>query len=241
MCMERLRSSIYYLQELNYRLAYTLFGTALFFFLTYTYKQTLIYILLPKGISHFISTELTEIFITYLHLCSIFSLLLGFCIGLIQFYLFLRPGLYEYEAKKNLKLLYLTTCFYLCLYVLAFPSIIQFSWEFFSSYTENFTSIQLIFEPQLKNYLSHVRRLGLSLGLSYPFILILGVVLAYVKTITLAKYRGLVYIVTFSVAALLTPPDPISQILVGLPLILLYETQIACWLVYRKYQHRLIP
>ena len=72
--MKRLQLSIYYLQELNYRLVYTAFGSLLFFSTTYIYKQSIIFIILPQGLSHFMSTGLTEIFVTYIQLCIILSI-----------------------------------------------------------------------------------------------------------------------------------------------------------------------
>ncbi|CAN0590426.1 unnamed protein product, partial [Ectocarpus sp. 12 AP-2014] len=56
--MKRLKLSIYYIQELNYRLAYATLGTTLIFFTTYIYKQGLIFLLLPRGLSHFVSSGL---------------------------------------------------------------------------------------------------------------------------------------------------------------------------------------
>ena len=140
--MKRLQFSIYYLQELKYRLAYTTLGTILLFFTTYQYKQGLIFLFLPKGLSHFVSIGLTEIFFTYLRLCTILSL--GFSLGilLVQLYLFLRPGLYAYEAKAILKLLIITIFFYSCLYTFIFPVLTQLFWKLFwpSGPTRRFTS-----------------------------------------------------------------------------------------------------
>ena len=74
--MKKLKLSLHYIQELNYRTAYSILATILLFTISYTYKQTLIYLIIPKGISHFISTDLTEIFTTYLQLCTAISLVI---------------------------------------------------------------------------------------------------------------------------------------------------------------------
>ena len=154
--MKKLKLSLHYIQELNYRTAYSILATILLFTISYTYKQTLIYLIIPKGISHFISTDLTEIFTTYLQLCTAISLVIGTIIFIIQLYIFLVPGLYLNEAKRGYKIIIITICFYLYIYTIALPIIIQLSWEFFLSYTNDFKSIQLIFDPQLKNYLKHI-------------------------------------------------------------------------------------
>ena len=238
--MKRLQFSIYYLQELKYRLAYTIFGTILLFITTYQYKHGLIFLFLPKGLSHFVSTGLTEIFFTYLQLCTILSI--GFSLGicLTQLYLFLRPGLYAYEAKATLNLLIGTIIYYSCLYAFFFPALAQLLWKLFSAYSQNFTPIHLTFEPRLSDYLKHLHQLNNILSLSFPLMLALSMIHIYTNKKIWIKYRGVSYVVAFSIAAFLTPPDIISQILVGLPLILFYEMQITGWALYKEYQARLL-
>ena len=172
--MKRLQFSIYYLQELNYRLAYAAFGTTLLFITSYTYKQSLIFFLLPKGLSHFVTTGLTEIFFTYLQLCTILTI--GFSVGIVltQVYLFLRPGLYAYEAKAYLNILAGAICFYVCLYTFIFPVLIQVLWKLFTTYSQNFTPINLTFEPRLNDYLEHLKQLNKILSISFPCILVLN-------------------------------------------------------------------
>ncbi len=233
--MKKLKLSLHYIQELNYRAAYSILATILLFTISYTYKQTIIYLIIPKGISHFISTDLTEIFTTYLHLCTAISLVIGAIIFVIQLYIFLVPGLYLNEAKRGYKIIIITICFYLYVYTIALPIIIQLSWEFFLSYTNDFKSIQLIFDPQLKNYLKHIYKLSIVINLSYPFLIILNIVLYRVKTTTLTKHRRIIYFLSFAFSAIITPPDVISQAFIGLFLIFFYETQIILWIIHKKY------
>ncbi len=238
--MKRLQLSIYYLQELNYRLAYAAFGTALFFFTTYNYKQGLIFIVLPQGLSHFISAGLTEIFFTYIQLCTILTFNISILIIFTQMFFFLRPGFYRYEAKITFNLLISTIFFYTCLYIFVFPSLIKILWELFSTYSQNFTPIHLTFEPRLKDYLEHVQQLNTILAFSFPCIIGLNILQINTTKQIWIKYRGIAYIVAFSIAAFITPPDILSQTLVGLPLIIFYEIQIAFWALYKKYQKKLL-
>nr|QWK44947.1 SecY-independent transporter protein [Protohalopteris sp.] len=235
--MKKFKFSIHYIHELNYRLTYTGIGTALLFSISYIHKQTLIYLLIPKGISHFISTDLTEIFTTYLNLCTNISIVIGIMISVIQLYLFLRPGLYRNEAKKSFTLIIITLCFYIFIYILALPIIIQLSWEFFSSYTKTFNPTQLIFDPQLKNYLNYIYELSIIINFSYPLIITLNLILSYVQIIILTKHRKIVYFITFTTATILTPPDIISQTFVGVFIIMFYEIQIIIWMIYKKYNN----
>jgi len=238
--MNRLKISIYYLQELNYRLSYAILGTIFLFSTTYMYKQGLIFIFLPKGLSHFVSTGLTEIFFTYLQLCTIFSFSFGLGIILIELYLFIRPGLYAFEAKITLNLLITALIFYICLYVFIFPIIVKVLWELFSAYSQNFTAIDLTFEPRLKDYLFHLQQLNKSLTLSFPCLITLNIIQTYTRRQTWVKYRGIAYITAFSIAAFITPPDVLSQTLIGLPLIVFYEIQLKLWFLYEEYKNQLL-
>lgn len=238
--MKRIHLSIYYLQELNYRLAYATFGTLLLFSTTYTYKQTLIFIILPKGLSHFVSTGLTEIFFTYIELCTILSLSFSLILILAQVYLFLRPGLYTYEARMTQNLLIASIFFYICLYILVFPWLIKILWELFSEYSKNFTAIHLTFEPRIIDYLEHIKQLNKILGFSFPCILGLNILQKYTNKQLWIKFRGIAYIVAFSIAAFITPPDVLSQTIVGLPLIFFYEIQIVFWAINLTYQKKIL-
>lgn len=238
--MKRLHLSIYYLQELNYRLTYAVFGTLLLFFTTYTYKQGLIFIILPQGLSHFVSAGLTEIFFTYIELCTILSFNFSLILITAQIYLFLRPGLYIYEAKISFNLLILSIFFYTCLYIFIFPWLIKMLWELFSEYSKNFTAIHLTFEPRINDYLEHIKQLNKILGFSFPCILGLNILQKYTTKQLWIKYRGIAYIIAFSIAAFITPPDILSQTIVGLPLIFFYEIQIIFWTIYIAYQKKIL-
>nr|YP_009641811.1 SecY-independent protein translocase component tatC [Nereocystis luetkeana]QBZ73633.1 SecY-independent protein translocase component tatC [Nereocystis luetkeana] len=238
--MDRLKISIYYLQELNYRLAYAIFGTIFLFSITYTYKQGLIFLFLPKGLSHFVSTGLTEIFFTYLQLCIIFSFSFGLGIALIQLYLFLRPGLYTFEAKTTFNILISALLFYICLYVFIFPIIVKLLWEIFSAYSQNFTAIDLTFEPRLQDYLTHLKQLSKALTISFPCLIILNILQIYTSRNIWVKYRGIAYITAFSIAAFITPPDVLSQTLIGIPLIIIYEIQLNFWSLHEEYKKQLL-
>lgn len=238
--MNRLKISIYYLQELNYRLAYAIFGTFFFFSIAYTYKQGLIFIFLPKGLSYFVSTSLTEIFFTYLQLCTVFSFSFGFSIALTQLYLFLRPGLYEFEAKIIFNIIITAIIFYIFLYVFLFPLIAKILWELFLTYSQSFTAIDLTFEPKLHEYLVHLQQLNKILIFSFPCLVIVNIIQTHTNIQTWIKYRSIAYITAFFIAAFITPPDILSQTLIGLPLILLYEIQLKFWAISEEYKKQLL-
>lgn len=238
--MRKLQLSIYYLQELNYRLIYAVIGTVLLFLTTYNYKQAIIFIILPRGLSHFVSAGLTEIFFTYMQLCTILSFSFSLLLMSIQIYLFLRPGLFKFEASISLKFLILAIFFYFFIYTLVFPALIKLLWQLFSTHSQHFAPINLTFEPRLNDYLKNIQQLNQLLSLSFPCLLILSLLQGYTQKTLWIKHRGIAYIVAFIIAAFITPPDILSLAIVGAPLVAFYELQIILWALYREYQGKLL-
>nr|YP_009327103.1 SecY-independent transporter protein [Pleurocladia lacustris]ANS57810.1 SecY-independent transporter protein [Pleurocladia lacustris] len=238
--MQKLRLSIYYIQEINYRLAYTALGTLLIFITTYKYKQGLIFLILPQGLSHFVSAGLTEIFFTYVEISTLISLNLSIILIILQTYFFLRPGLYKYETKIIFNLFTGAICFYISLYILIFPIIIKILWEVFTTYSQNFTPIHLTFEPKLNEYLNHIQQINKILVCSFPCILGLSLFQKYTNKNLLIKYRSIAYILFFFLAAFITPPDLLSQTFIGLPLIFIFEMQIIFWAFYKEYKKTIL-
>ena len=238
--MKRLQLSIYYLQELNYRLVYTAFGSLLFFSTTYIYKQSIIFIILPQGLSHFMSTGLTEIFVTYIQLCIILSINFTLILTSIQLYLFLLPGFYYYEAKISFNLLILSIFFYTSIYTLLFPWLIKILWELFSEYSKNFAPIHLTFEPKINSYFKHIKQLNEILIFSLPCLIGLNLFQRHTTKQLWIRARKITYLIIFSAAALITPPDILSQTIIALPLIFFYETQKFSWAIYSTYQKKML-
>ena len=102
-------------------------------------------------------------------------------------------------------------------------------------YAQNFTPINLTFEPKLTDYLKNIQQLNKILSLSFPCIILLNIIQKQTKKHLWVKYRGIIYIIFFLIAALITPPDILSQMLVGLPLIFFFEIQIIFWSIYKEY------
>ena len=233
--MKKFQFSVYYLQELKNRVAYAAFGVALFFFTTYTYKQGLIFLFLPKCLSHFVTTGVTEIFFTYLQLC--FNLTITFAIiVLLTQLLFFTPGLYKYESNIYIKILSLTILFNIILYTCMAPIILQIFWKLFYTDSTNFMPINLTLEPKLINYVQQLQQFNTLINFSFPILIILNIIQNNTSTKIWIKYRGLIYILSFTFAAFITPPDIRSQILVGIPLILIYEIQIIYKTLKNKYR-----
>jgi sec-independent protein translocase protein TatC len=177
-----------------------------------------------------IFTALHETFITYLKVAFFAAIFLGSPILLIQIYKFIAPGLYKNEKKAILPYLISTPVLFLLggllVYYLVMPLAIKFFLSFEKVGTSTTLPIQL--EAKVNEYLSLIMRLIFAFGISFqlPILLNLLARTGVVNSSYLKKTRRYVIVIIFSVAAILTPPDPITQIGLAIPLLLLYELSI---------------
>ncbi len=177
-----------------------------------------------------IFTALHETFVTYLKVAFFTAFFIGSPIMLIQMWKFIAPGLYRNEKKALLPYLIATPVLFLLggmlVYYLVMPLAIKFFLSFETSAQINSLPIQL--EDKVNEYLSLIMRLIFAFGLSFqlPVLLNLLARVGIVDSEYLIKRRKYVVVIIFAVAAVLTPPDPITQIGLGIPLLLLYELSI---------------
>jgi len=177
-----------------------------------------------------IFTALHETFVTYLKLSFFTATFIGSPFILIQVWKFIAPGLYKDEKKALLPYLIATPTLFLLggmlVYYLIMPLAIKFFLSFESPSTVSSLPIQL--EAKVNEYLSLVTRLIFAFGLSFqlPVLLSLLAQVGFVDSEYLKKRRKYVIVIIFSVAALLTPPDPITQIGLAIPLLILFELSI---------------
>ena len=177
-----------------------------------------------------IFTALHETFITYLKVAFFAAIFLGSPILLIQIYKFIAPGLYKNEKKALLPYLISTPILFLLggllVYYLVMPLAIKFFLSFETVGSSSSLPIQL--EAKVNEYLSLIMRLIFAFGISFqlPVLLTLLARVGFVSSSGLRKNRKFVIVGVFAVAAILTPPDPISQIGLGIPVLLLYEISI---------------
>ena len=149
---------------------------------------------------------------------------------LIQIYKFIAPGLYKNEKKAILPYLFFTPVLFLfggmLVYYLVMPLAIKFFLSFESVGGSTTLPIQL--EAKVNEYLSLIMRLIFAFGISFqlPILLNLLARVGIVNSEYLKNTRRYVIVIIFSVAAILTPPDPITQIGLAIPLLLLYELSI---------------
>ena len=232
-------SFIEHLTELRSRLLKSIIYLFAFFIICYFFAENIYRFLVEPYADavrgddlnrRLIFTALHETFITYLKVAFFTSLFVTSPIILTQIWKFIAPGLYKNEKKALLPYLVATPTLFLMggllVYYLVMPLAIKFFLSFETVAEINSLPIQL--EAKVNEYLSLIMRLIFAFGISFqlPVLLSLLARVGFIDSEYLKKRRKYVIVIIFAVAAILTPPDPITQIGLGIPLLILYELSI---------------
>jgi len=232
-------SFVDHLSELRSRLMKSIVFVFIFFVISYTFAENIYNFLVQPYADavknddlnrRLIFTALHETFVTYLKVAFFTAVFIGSPVVLTQVWKFIAPGLYKNEKKALLPYLIATPTLFLLggmlVYYLVMPLAIKFFLSFESTAQLNSLPIQL--EAKVNEYLSLIMRLIFAFGISFqlPVLLSLLARVGFVDSEYLKKRRRYVIVIIFAVAAVLTPPDPITQIGLGIPLLILYELSI---------------
>ena len=177
-----------------------------------------------------IFTALQETFLTYLKVSFFAAFFITCPFILMQIWKFIAPGLYKHEKIAILPYLVLTPILFflggMLVYYLIMPLAIKFFLSFESTGINTNLPIQL--EAKVNEYLSLVMKLIFAFGLSFqlPVVLSLLARVGIIDSKFLKERRKYVVVIIFAMAAILTPPDPITQIGLAIPLLILYELSI---------------
>ena len=149
---------------------------------------------------------------------------------LIQIYKFIAPGLYKNEKKALLPYLISTPLLFLLGGCLVYYLVMPLAIKFFLSFETlgSTTSLPIQLEAKVNEYLSLIMRLIFAFGISFqlPILLNLLARIGVVNSNYLKTRRRYIIVIIFAIAAILTPPDPITQVGLAIPLLLLYELSI---------------
>jgi sec-independent protein translocase protein TatC len=236
-----------HLIELRDRVVYSVLALIAGFAISYMYAGE-IYNFLVRPLAHIygeeagrrmIYTGLTEAFFTYMKLAFFGGFILAFPVIATQMYRFIAPGLYKKERDFLLPVLVASPVLFAAGAALVYYFIFPLAWRFFLGFEstggEGQLPIQL--EAKVSEYLSLVMTLIMGFGLAFqmPVILLLLARVGLVSADMLVKRRKFAIVGIFIAAAVLTPPDVISQIGLAVPLLLLYEISV---LVIRRLEKK---
>jgi sec-independent protein translocase protein TatC len=222
-----------HLVELRKRLIYSLAAIVVFFLGCFVFaKQIYDLLLLPftwAGGSNMIFTAPQELFFTYMNVALFGALFLAFPILAGQIYAFVAPGLYKKERRAFVPYLIATPLFFVGGALLVYFGVAPMALHFFLGMQQTTPgNVQIEMQTRVSEYLGFIMTLIIAFGICFqlPVILTLLARIELVGTKQLAKGRKYAIVAILAVAALLTPPDPISQIGLSLPMYALYELSI---------------
>ncbi|MBF0111920.1 MAG: twin-arginine translocase subunit TatC [Desulfamplus sp.] len=219
-----------HLSELRDRLIRCTVAIIAGFLVAYIFKEKLFDILnapLVKamgGNTKMIFTGLPEAFFTYMKLALLAGVVLATPVLFYEFWMFISPGLYRTEKKFLVPAVFLSVIFFAIGSTFGYFIVFPYAFQFFLGFSSE--TIQAM--PSMKEYLSFSSKMLLAFGFSFelPLILTLMARMGLVSVDFLKKNRKYAILIIFIVAAVITPPDVVSQIMMAIPLMILYELSI---------------
>ena len=177
-----------------------------------------------------IFTALQETFLTYLKVSFFAAFFVTSPFILIQIWKFIAPGLYKHEKIAIIPYLVMTPILFLLGGMLVYYLIMPLAIKFFLSFESSgiITNLPIQLEAKVNEYLSLIMKLIFAFGLSFqlPVVLSLLARVGIIDSHFLKERRKYVVVIIFTAAAILTPPDPVTQIGLAIPLLILYELSI---------------
>jgi sec-independent protein translocase protein TatC len=227
-----------HLIELRNRLTWSVLALVIAFAVCYYFSKD-IYGFLTRPLAqalegqtgrHMIFTDLTEAFFTYMKVAFWAAAFISFPIIATQLWMFVAPGLYRNERKAFLPFLLATPVLFFMGGALVYFVIFPFAWHFFVSFETpgGDGSLPIELEPKVNEYLSLVMTLIFAFGLAFqlPVLLSLLARVGLISAADLSSKRRYAIVGIFVFAAVVTPPDVISQCSLAIPMLLLYEASI---------------
>ena len=187
---------------------------------------------LPKG-STMIATSVISPFMVPLQVMMMTAFLIALPVVLYQIWAFVAPGLYSHEKKLVLPLVVSST--------LLFFVGVAFCYFFVFTFIQSFAPKSITASPDIEAYLSFVLSMFLAFGMAFE-VPVVVVVLARMGIFSIAKlkeFRGYFIVLAFIIAAIVTPPDVVSQMSLAIPMVALYE--IGIWAAQLFIKHTQAP
>ena len=231
-----------HLIELRQRLLYSALALIIAFLICFYFAQDLFDFLVrplsdllharaaTHGERRLIFTDLTEVFFTHIKIAFFFGAFASCPIFLTQIWMFIAPGLYRNEKGAFAPFLIASPILFFLGGALVYYVIFPLAWKFFLSFETmgGPGTLPIELEAKVNEYLSLVMKLIFAFGLCFQ----LPVLMTLLARVGLATSKGMAakrkyaIVGVFLVAAVFTPPDPLSQISLALPILVLYEISI---------------
>lgn len=181
-----------------------------------------------------ININLTGQFTTHINISIVAGIILAFPYVFWEIWRFIKPALYEKELNHSRGAVIITSLLFITGILFGYYIIVPLSTDFLSTYQ---VSDEVLNQINLKSYISTVTSITLAGGIAFELPVLIYVLskAGIVSSAFLKKYRRHSIIVILIIAAIITPPDVFSQILVAIPLYALYEVGIV---IAKKIEHK---
>jgi sec-independent protein translocase protein TatC len=227
-----------HLEELRKRIIICLIAIGIGFVISYGFAQE-IYALLAKPLektlpsqSTLIFTNPTEAFLTYLKTAVISGFFLAIPIILYQVWKFVAPGLYNREKTYIVPFVISSSVLFIGGALFGYFFVFPLGFKFLMGFASD--SIHAL--PSMREYFNLATKLLIAFGIVFetPIFIFFLAKIGIVNYKMLCKYRKYALIISFILGAILTPPDIFTQVMMALPLIILYEVSVLITRIFAK-------
>jgi len=228
-----------HLEELRNRLIVCAIAIGIGFVISYIFsKQLFSFLILPltevlPADSHLIFTNLPEMFIAYIKVALIAGIILAMPVVFYELWMFLAPALYRREKGYLIPFVLFSSILFLVGSLFGYFVVFPYGFKFFIGFaTEDIQAL-----PSVKQYFSFTIRLLLAFGVVFelPVVVFFMTKIGLITPDSMKRFRKFAILSSFILSAILTPPDVATQIMMALPIIILYEVSILISKgIYRK-------
>ncbi len=229
-----------HLGELRSRLIYSFAAVAIGFIAAYGFSEKIFEILTMPLVTamegnentKMIFTGLPEAFFTYLKVSLLAGIILSTPVIFYQFWMFIAPGLYRNEKRYVIPIVFLSVLFFATGASFGYFVVFPYGFKFFLGFSND--AIHAM--PSMKEYLAFASKMLLAFGFVFelPLVLTFMARMGLVTVPFLKKNRKYALLLFFVGAAIITPPDVVTQVMMAFPLMLLYEISIIGAVIFGK-------
>jgi sec-independent protein translocase protein TatC len=229
------RMNSVHLIDLRKRIIYSISVYILIFLLLFPFRNDIYLIILTPLLkfasleSKLIATDILTPFIVPIKLLTYLSFMISLPIILFNLYMFIKPALYQKEKLIYLILTISSWCLFVIGVVFAYFLILPMLFKFIINIKANYVYLY----TDINNYLNFVINILFIFGCCFltPIFIFFMLFVNIINLVTIKKYRKYLFLLSFIIAAIITPPDVLSQVLFAIPMYLLFELGILIYVI----------